>query len=105
MRTIKHTFNAVTVLLVFSVLYAGGARAAMPSEEYACQVQAEGGRQGLVLVQTDNKKMAFEVSLRSTARTLDGSLSRVLAVVECIHLPAERFRDATFQKFFESAPL
>ena len=105
MKTVMHKLRAATGFFLLAGLMSSGSQAIMPSEEYACQVQAEGGRQGLVLVQTDTRKMAFDTALHSTAKTIDGTRRRVVAVVECIHRPEERFRDTTFQKFFESVPL
>lgn len=77
----------------------------MPENSYACQVQAKNGIQGLVLVQADNKKMAFDTASRSTALTMNGTRSETIAAVECIDVPKGRFTDSTFQRFFEEAPL
>ena len=77
----------------------------LPEKNYACQVQAKNGIQGLVLVQTDNQKMAFDTASRSTALTMNGKQSETIAVVQCIELPKARFTDSTFQKFFEESPL
>lgn len=77
----------------------------LPENSFACQVQAKNGLQGLVLVQTDNRKMAFDSASNSIASTLNGRQSATIAVVECIKLPEGRFIDSTFQKFFENTPL
>ena len=74
-------------------------------ESYACQVQATGGRQGLVLMQTRNKEEALQKVLSFRALTIDGSRHNSTAIVECVLRSEGKFRDAGFQRFYESVPL
>ena len=74
-------------------------------ESYACQVQAKGGRQGLVLLQTRNKEEALQKALNFQALTIDGTRHASIALVECILRPNGKFRDSGFQRFYEGVPL
>ena len=80
-------------------------RAAMPVNEYACQVTAEGGRIGLVLVQADTKAQAERAAVGAEAFTYDGVRSRSTGVMECIQRGRERFADLQFQVFYQGVPL
>lgn len=91
--------------LLLSSLISTGALAANPEEAYACQVQTKGGRHGLVLLQTHNKKEAMEFAITIPALTIDGSKHLGNQVVECISRPGGSFRDSGFQKFYASIPL
>lgn len=125
MKTLGKTLKAIALLTACTTLLSANSQArdntpkgnytALTSGEslardlseknYACQVQAKNGIQGLVLVQTDNQKMAFDTASRSTALTMNGKQSKTIAVVQCIERPKARFTDSTFQKFFEESPL
>lgn len=95
--------NALGIALFAATL---NTHAANPQEEaYACQVQAAGGRQGLVLMQTRTKDEALQKVLNFSALTIDGSRHKSTALVECVLRPNGRFRDGGFQKFYESVPL
>ena len=105
MKTLGKTLKAGIPLTILAALLSASSSARdMPEKSFACQVQAKNGIQGLVMVQTDNRKMAFDLASNSTASTLNGKQSAAIAVVQCIELPAERFTDSTFQKFFETTP-
>lgn len=86
----------VLSLLLFS--HPGQAR--LPESEFACQVNTEGGKSGLVLVQADDKGLAREAAARAVAWEMGGAKSKTLNVVECILVANERFKDSWFQKFF-----
>ena len=125
MKTLAKSLNAGIALTILTALlsansYARGDRTqtntneqaergsvarALPEKSYACQVGAKNGLQGLVMVQTDNRQMAFETASNSMARTLNGRQSPTIAVVQCIEHPKGRFADSTFQKFVENTPL
>lgn len=101
-KALKVVVSTTILLAVFS---ANSYARYLPEKSFACQVQAKNGIQGLVLVQVDDRKMAFETASELQALTLNGKRSATIAVVQCIELPKERFTDSTFQKFFESTPL
>ncbi len=90
----------------FMVLVWSGAvaQAAMPAQEFACEVRAEGGRLGMVLVQADDMKLAKHSAVGAVAKTMDGIDSVATAVIECIVSPQGKFRDFQFQQFYESTP-
>ncbi|MEH6568609.1 MAG: hypothetical protein V7709_06010 [Halioglobus sp.] len=105
MISLKRASHSGFRLLLLSSLLSTGVFAANPEENYACQVQTTGGRYGLVLLQTHNKKEAMELAITIPALTLDGSEHLENQVVECISRPGGSFRDSGFQKFYESVPL
>jgi hypothetical protein len=74
-------------------------------ETYACQVQATGGRQGLVLLQTHNREEALTKALNLPALTIDGSTHASTAIVECVLRPNGKFSDGGFQRFYANVPL
>ncbi|MFT4824002.1 MAG: hypothetical protein ACI9DH_000786 [Halioglobus sp.] len=106
MKTLGKALKAAVLLTAYTAILCANSQARdMPQKSFACQVQAKNGIQGLVLVQVDNRSMAFEVASSSIANTLNGKQSPTIAVVQCIELPKGRFTDSTFQKFFETTPL
>lgn len=102
-------FNSASVGRLFAAgLFCLGSlnvQAAMPANEYACQVTAQGGRIGLVLVQADTKEQAEAAAVGVEAFTYDGVRSRSTGVMECIERGRERFSDIQFQAFYQSVPL
>jgi len=96
-----------TRFLLACLLFVAGtaAHAAMPANEYACQVTAEGGRIGLVLVQADTKQQAEAAAVGAEAFTYDGIRARSTGVMECVERGRERFADIQFQAFYQSVPL
>jgi hypothetical protein len=105
MISLRRATHSGFKLLLLSSLLSTGALAAHPEEDYACQVQTEGGRHGLVLLQTHNKKEAMQLAITIPALTIDGSKHLGNQVVECISRPGGSFRDAGFQRFYASIPL
>ena len=95
--------NALSIALFASTLNTNAADG--QDETYACQVQATGGRQGLVLLQTHNRDEALAKALNLPALTIDGSTHASTAIVECVLRPNGKFRDGGFQRFYESVPL
>ena len=92
--------------LAFLSVVALPAGAALPAGEYACQVTAEGGRIGLVLVQADSRERAESAAGRAEALTYDGIRSQAVEVIQCIDRRSEeRFRDYQFQAFYEDVPM
>ena len=106
MRILVKPLKAAIPLTILTTLLSTSLYARdMPQKSFACQVQAKNGIQGLVLVQTEDRKMAFEAASRSMATTLNGRKSATIAVVKCIETHKEQFTDSTFQKFYEATPL
>ena len=79
--------------------------AAMPASEFACQVVADGGKVGLVLVQADSRALAEKAALGAEAFTIDNMRGLATSVVRCIRRGEESFPDYQFQQFYESVPL
>jgi hypothetical protein len=96
----------IVISLVISLVVAMPAGAELPAGEYACQVTAEGGRIGLVLVQADSRERAEAAAARARALTYDGVRSPAIEVIQCIDRHGgERFRDFQFQAFYENVPM
>lgn len=95
---------ALPLLLAFSCAGAG-AQAPFPEGEFVCQVRAEGGKIGLVMIQADSKEVAIKAAVGANAQTTDGFKARATGVIQCITYREERFTDVQFQAFFDQFPL
>jgi hypothetical protein len=105
MKSLKWTKAIWLSVVLFPGMASLGSVAAMPANEYACQVIAAGGQIGLVLVQADTRALAEKAALGADAFTMDNARSPATRVVQCIRRGAETFADYQFQQFFESVPL
>lgn len=104
--TVLQQFKIIPVaMLAVTGLFSAGALAELPDGDYACQVQTEGGKKGLVLVQTDSEQQAIAAARGGKAIIADGTWREVVDVVECIDRRAERFRDADFQMQYKKTPM
>jgi len=106
MKSLKLARSAGSIVALLFLLGGAGSHARMPDGEYACQVVAEGGRIGLVLVQADSRELAEKAAVGAQAMTYDKIPSRAIEVTQCIDRRSEeRFQDYQFQAFFENVPL
>jgi hypothetical protein len=78
--------------------------AAGPRSEFACQVIAQEGRIGLVVVLADTKEMAAQAAVGAQAYTIDNARGTATEVVQCIRPGEERFTDYQFEQFYQSVP-
>jgi len=92
-KALKVVVSTTILLAVFS---ANSYARYLPEKSFACQVQAKNGIQGLVLVQVDARKMAFETASELQALTFNGIRSATISVVLWIEVPIVRFTDCTF---------
>jgi hypothetical protein len=105
MKSPKFTKATWFAALLLPSVHIMNAAAVMPSGEYACQVVAQGGRIGLVLVQADTKALAEKAAVGAEAFTTDNIRSPATRVVQCIARGEERFADYQFQQFYENVPM
>jgi hypothetical protein len=94
-------------LLGMSLLAGAGAVAddddyVYPSNVYACQVQIEGGRVGIVMMQSQTLEKAQTSALVDRAFATDGTRGRAIAVDVCVAHPGARFPDPDVQRLYES---
>jgi len=90
--------GAILIAAVFSV----PAHSALPENSYACQVQTKKSGPGFVAVQAHTIEDARKLALEFDALTRNGTRALPIALVECIEVPAGRFKDPLFQYFYEN---
>ena len=82
-----------------------GSVSAQTDAEFACQVVAEGGKPGLVVVvQASSRAVAERLAVGAKAYTADRILSPATKVVQCIVMGEESFKDQQFQQFYQTVP-
>ncbi|MFT5709762.1 MAG: hypothetical protein ACI8QT_000449 [Halioglobus sp.] len=93
------------VLAAFLATVSLASHAQLPEGQFACQVLTQSGQSGLVLVQTEAEADAVRAARGATAWQLDGGEGKAISVVECITIPAEKFKDTSFDRFYQDFPL
>ncbi len=105
MKSNKYSTAGRLALVLVAALASKTSLAGLPQGEFACKVRAQGGKIGLVLVQSDTRELAEKSAVGAQAFTTDNMRGRATSVLECIVPAKERFADYQFQQFFESLPL
>ena len=100
-QLLKFSAPAIAVCAGF---FAVSAHAVLPQAEFACQVVTTGGSPGLVLMQAEDKAEAIAEARTSRAYLTPQLWGEVAEVVECINPKEQRFKDASFQEFYQGVP-
>jgi hypothetical protein len=104
MKSLSWKKSIRIVMLLLPGLYSMAATAVAPNGQFACQVTAEEGQIGLVVVLANTKEAAEKAAVGAKAYTTEGQIRLATTVLQCIEQGEERFADYQFQQFYEQVP-